>query len=135
MQPDREAEIVRRVRASFEAFNRGDYDEATASMHPDVEYVPVAGQAPIRGREALRAWMEPSAWDQQAIEPLDITVGENKVLVLSHTTARGAASGIEMEIDAWTVLTIDDELRLTRVETFSPHEEHLARSSAGVGDR
>ena len=73
MPSDRDAEIVRMVRAGFDAFNRGDFDEAASMMHPDVEYVPVAGQTPLRGRAALRAWMEPSAWERHTIEPPQLT--------------------------------------------------------------
>jgi ketosteroid isomerase-like protein len=135
MPSDRDAEIVRGVRASFEALNRGDYEEAAASLHPDVEYIPVGGQASIRGVERLREWMEPSAWDRQVIEPLDITVAGDKVLMHSRTSARGAGSGIEMEVDSWTVMTVDTDLRVTRIETFLPHEEELARSIAGLGAR
>jgi ketosteroid isomerase-like protein len=124
---DRDAEIVRRVRAGHAAFNRGDFDGAIEFTHPDVEYIPAAGQPPIRGRDQLRAWMEPSAFDRQVIEPLEITVVGNKVLVRVHTEARGAGSGIEVEIDSWTVLTVDDALLLTKVESYFLHEEEEAR--------
>jgi ketosteroid isomerase-like protein len=133
MPPDRDAEIVRRLRAGYDAFNRGDFDEAAAMMHPDVEYVPVGGQAPVHGREAFRAWMEPSAWASQVIEPLEITVAGSRVLMHGRTRARGAGSGIEMEIETWIVLTVDDELLVTRIETFFPHEEAQARQAAGAG--
>jgi ketosteroid isomerase-like protein len=135
MPSDPDADIVEKVRAGFAAFNRGDYDEAVAMLHPDVEYVPVGGQAPLRGRDALRAWMEPSAWDQQFIEPLEIVVAGTKVLMRSRTKARGAGSGIEMEVEVWSVMTVDDDLLVTRMETFLPHEEELARSIAGLGAR
>jgi ketosteroid isomerase-like protein len=134
MPSDRDADIVEKVRAGFAAFNRGDFDEAAALMHPDVEYVPVGGQTPVRGVERLREWMEPSAWDRQVIEPLDIAVAGDKVLMHSRTSARGAGSGIEMEVEVWSVMTVDADLLVTRIETFLPHEEQLARSSAGVGD-
>jgi ketosteroid isomerase-like protein len=131
---DLNAEIVEKVLASFAAFNRGDFDETVAVMHPDVEYIPVGGQAPIRGVERLREWMEPSAWDRQVIEPLDITVTGRKILVHSRTSARGAGSGIEMEVEAWTVMTLDADLLVIRIETFLPHEEAKARQAAAVAD-
>jgi ketosteroid isomerase-like protein len=133
---DRDAEIVRRVRATFDAFNRGDYDEAVAFMHTDVELVRPGVQPPLHGVEEVRAWMEPSAFEYQVIEPIEITVaGPNKVLAYTNTRARGAGSGIEMEIDAWSVITVDDQSRVTRVETFLPHEEDQARRAAAVADR
>jgi hypothetical protein len=125
---DRDAEIVRRLRATFDAFNRGDF------MHPDVELIRAGVQPPLRGVEQVRAWMEPSAFEYQVIEPIDITVAGNKVLVLTNTKARGASSGIEVEIDAWNVFTVDDDLRLTRAETYFLQEEHEARRAAAVAD-
>lgn len=129
-----DAEIIEKVRAGFAAFNRGDFDRALAMMHPDVEYIPVGGQAPIRGVKRLREWMEPSAWDRQVIEPLDITVAGEKILMHSRTSARGAGSGIEMEVEAWTVMTVDADLLVIRIETFLPHQEEEARHAAGVAD-
>jgi len=134
MPPDRDAEIARRLRAGFDAFNRGAFDEAAAMMHPDVEYVGVGDQAPIAGRDALRAWMEPNAWASQAIEPLETTVAGRKVLMRVRTTARGAGSGIEMEAETWLALTVDDDLLVTRFQTYFIHEEEDARREAGVGN-
>jgi hypothetical protein len=41
--------------------------------------------------------MEPDAFDERQIEPLEFSVQGNKVLVRKHTGARGAGSGIESE--------------------------------------
>ena len=131
---NRDAEIVRRVRAAYDAFNRGDFDGVAALVHPDVEYIPVGDQPPLRGRDQLRAWMEPSAFDRQVIEPVEVTVAGNKILVRAHTKIRGAGSGIEMETDSWNVLTVDDALLLTRLVTYFPHEEEEARRAAAVAD-
>jgi ketosteroid isomerase-like protein len=131
---DRDAEIVRRLRATFDAFNRGDFDAAIAFMHPDIEFIRAGVQPPLRGVEQVRAWMEPSAFEYQVVEPIDITVAGNKVLVLTNTKARGASSGIEVQIDAWNVFTVDDDLRLTRAETYFLQEEDEARRAAAVAD-
>ena len=53
-------------------------------------------------------------------------VGE-RALALVRSTARGAGSGIEIEIDAWTVYTFDDLGRFIRVEIYLEHEEDDAR--------
>jgi ketosteroid isomerase-like protein len=131
---DRDAEIVRRLRATFDAFNRGDFDAAVAFMHPDIELVRAGVQPPLQGTEQVRAWMEPSAFEYQIVELIDITVAGNKVLVLTNTKARGASSGIEVEIAAWNVFTVDDDLRLTRAETYFLQEEDEARRAAAVAD-
>ena len=130
----REEEIVRRVRATFDAFNRCDFDAAIAFMHPDVELVRAGVEQPLRGVEQVRSWMEPNAFESQVIQPVDITVSGSKVLVFTNTKARGASSGIEVEIDAWNVFTVDDDLRLTRAETYFLQEEEEARRAAAVAD-
>lgn len=134
MTQDRDAEIVRRLRATFDAFNRGDFDAAVAFMHPDIELIRAGVQPPLRGVEQVREWMEPSAFEYQFVEPIDITVAGNKILVLTNTKARGASSGIDVAIDAWNVFTIDDDLRVTRAETYFLQEEDEARRAAAVAD-
>ena len=60
-----EDELLRRLRAGYDAFNRGDYDATVEWIHPDVVYVSPGGIAEVRGAEALRAWMEPDAFEDQ----------------------------------------------------------------------
>ena len=66
---------------------------------PTIEIVPPGGQASLRGAAALRAWMEPDAFEEQRIEPLDFRVEGDKVLVRQHAQARGAGSGIELDVE------------------------------------
>ena len=126
----REEEIVQRVREGFAALSREDFDEVVSLLHPDIEYIPVGGQPPLRGRDAMREWMEPSAFSAQVLEPREISVHGNKVLVRLHSRARGAASGIEVEVESWSVLTLDEELRITRSVTYFLRDEDLARADA-----
>ena len=130
----RDAAMIDALRRSFEAFNRGDFDTAVEIAHPEIEVVPPGGQASRRGAEALRAWMEPDAFDEQRAEPLDFRVEGNKVLVHLHTQGRGAGSGIELEVDLWAVWTFDDELLVTRVEAFLPHQEAEALDAVGLSE-
>src|SRR4051812_32961126 len=128
----RDAAMIDALRRTYEAFNRGDFDAALASAHPEIEFVPPGGQASLKGAEALRAWMEPDAFDEQRIEPLDFRVQRNKVLVRQRTQARGAGSGINLDLEVWTVWTLDDDLLVTRAETYLPHQESEALEAAGL---
>src|SRR5439155_12453962 len=56
-------EKIERVRATYDAFNRGDFDAAMETVHPDVEFVPPGGQQAMRGAARVRAWMEPDAFE------------------------------------------------------------------------
>jgi ketosteroid isomerase-like protein len=131
---DRDTEIIARLRRGYEAFNRGDFDAAVEMAHPDIEFISVGAQPPLRGVDQFRAWMEPDAFETQAIEPLELIVAGNKVLVRQRATARGASSGIEMEIDSWSVWTLNEDGLATRVEGFLHHQSAEAGRAAGLRD-
>jgi ketosteroid isomerase-like protein len=123
-----EEELIRRLESSYDAFNRGDFDAATEWVHPEIVFISLSpGRTEIHGLEAFRAWMEPDAFESQAVSGEIIELVGNKALIHQQTRARGAGSGIEMEIGSWTVWTIDDEGRVTRIENFLEHEEDEAR--------
>jgi hypothetical protein len=69
-----DAAMIDALRRAFEAFNRGDFDSAIERAHPEIEFVPVGGQASLRGAEAVQAWMELDAFQEQRVEPLDFRV-------------------------------------------------------------
>ena len=47
---DREdQEIISSLRRTYQAFSRADFDGAAELMHPEIEYVPVGDQTPLRG--------------------------------------------------------------------------------------
>ena len=131
---DRDQEIVAGLRRIYEAFNRGDFDAAIALMHPEVEYVPPGGQSSLRGAEAVRAWMEPDAFEENQVEPLEFSIHDNKVLVRQHAKARGAGSGIELDLEIWGVWTLNDDGLATRLEVYLPHQEAEALEAAGLSE-
>jgi hypothetical protein len=124
--------IAERLRAGYDAFNRGDFDEAASYYHPEVELHRPGGLGSLVGTDALRAWMEPDAFSSQRIEPLSVEVGDGKVLIHQRMRAVAAGSGIEMENDTWCVMSYDEDLQVTRIETFMFHEEEAARAAAGL---
>ena len=132
--PDRDQEIVDSLRRAYEAFSRADFDAAIEIAHPEVEFALPGRQSPLRGADALRAWMEPDAIEEQRIEPREFRINGNKVLVRQHTWGRGAGSGIEVEVDMWVVWTLNDDGLVTRVEAFLLHEEIEALEAAGLSE-
>jgi hypothetical protein len=79
--------------------------------------------------------MEPDAFAEQVIQPLDFVAGEDgRVLSTQHIRARGSGSGIELEITSFTVWGFSDDGLITRVEIYLPHEEAKARAAAGLSD-
>ena len=73
--------------------------------------------------------MEPDAFESQASEPREIEIEGNRALIHQQTRARGAGSGIEIEIGSWAVLTFDEDGRVTRLENYLEHEQDEARRS------
>jgi hypothetical protein len=63
--------------------------------------------------------MGPDAHEEQRIEPLELEVNGNKVLVRQRTHGRGAESGIELDIEIWVIWTLDGA-RIARGEAISP---------------
>ena len=126
--------MISRLRRAYEEFNRGDFDTAIELAHPEIEFFPPGGQAPIRGADAFRAWMEPDAFEWQTFEIREFRVQGNNVLVRVHSRAVGAGSGIEMEIEAWALWTFDDDGLATRVEGFLPHQDAEAFEAAGLSE-
>jgi SnoaL-like domain len=126
------AEVTARVRRGYDAYSRGDFDAAMERTHPEIELIPAGGQPSIRGAAALRAWMEPDAFESQVIEPLEIRLNGSKVLIHQHSTIRGAGSGIEADFLTWSVWTLDEEGRTRRIEIYLDHEEAKALEATGL---
>ena len=118
---------MERLRRGNEAINRGDFDSAIELAHPEIVLVRPGVLPELRGTEAIRAWMEPDAFESQTVELLDFEVEGNRVLTRQRTSARGAGSGIEMEVNSLSLWTFDEDGKVTRVEAFSMDEEDTAR--------
>ncbi len=126
--------MINSLRHAYESFNRGEFDAAIELAHPDIEFLPPGGQAPIRGADAFRAWMEPDAFESQTLEAREFRVQGNKVLVRQHARAVGAGSGIEIELETWSLWTLDDDGLAIRVQGFLPHQDAEAFEAAGLSE-
>src|SRR5262245_29319754 len=130
---DRDDEIRVAVREWFDAFNSGDFDTAIRRVDPDFEFLRPGGLPPLHGAEAMRAWMEPDAFESQVVDVLSMEINGDRVLVRQRTRVRGAGSGIEVELESWLVLTFDEEHELaTRAEAFPSDREAEARKATGL---
>ena len=127
-------EYVEKLKRAYAALNRRDYDEAISIAHPDIEYLPAGAQPAYRGIASFRKWMEPDAFEEQLIEPLEFVPSGKKILVKHRVRARGAGSGIEMEIETWGVWTFDEAGLAIRIEAYLDHEAAKAREAAGVSE-
>jgi ketosteroid isomerase-like protein len=128
-------ENVETARRWLEAISGGseDFDRALALVHRDIVFVPPGDQAPYRGAESLRRWMEPDAFEEQVVKAFDtVVVTDTMILGRQLVMARGTASGIEMDVVTWSVWTFDEDGLITRIELYLAHEEDRAREAAGL---
>ena len=120
-------EKIERITKLLAALNAGELDDAVELSDSDIVLVRPGGAGELRGVERLREWMEPDAFESQVTEALAFEVDGGRALAQVRSSARGAGSGIEIDIDAWTVYSFDDQGRITRVEIYLKHEEEEAR--------
>ncbi len=119
--------MIAGLRETNDAINRGEFDKAIELADPDIVLVRTGSLPVLHGADALRAWMEPDAFESQHFELLDHEVSGHRVLVHTLTRARGAGSGIEVEIQTQTLWSFNDAGRISRVEIFLLEQEDEAR--------
>lgn len=128
-----EKENVEVVRRWLNAISSEDFDAALALVHPDVVLVPPGNQAPYRGAEIVRRWMEPDAFQGQVVKSFEpIVVTDKTILGRQNVTARGRASGFQVDVTSWSVWTLDEDGLIARIEIYLQHEEDKARKAAGL---
>jgi ketosteroid isomerase-like protein len=97
------------LRKGYDAFNRGDFDEAARYLHPDVAWHRVIDvEQTLDGRDAVRGNMEPEVWSKQEVEIRGMEVIGESILVDTVFHAEGSGSGIEMEQVGFHVWRIRD---------------------------
>jgi ketosteroid isomerase-like protein len=129
----RNADVFRETVA---AFDRRDRDAWLANCDPDHEVIPsetFPEAHPVRGREA--AWQYyvdvTAAFEavQFAREVEIDEAGPDKLLVHQHNVVRGRASGADVVLDYWIVITFRDG-KLRRDEWFEDRD--AAKAAAGA---
>jgi ketosteroid isomerase-like protein len=119
------------TRLGFEAYNAGDYEALAALLDPDVELhsdSELINGGDFRGHEEFMRWNSDwtEAWEEFRIEPRSIEVfGGHVILADTHQVARGAGSGIEVEMDVFWVFEVADD-RVVRMHLYANRERALA---------
>ena len=123
-------------RETLEAFDRRDRAAWLATRDPDCEVIPSAmwpEADAVRGREA--AWefyvKVAEAFERLPVEDAELLDAGDKVLVHARSDVRGRASGAEVEIDYWIVITFR-EGRIARDQWFADRAEAL--EAAGLSE-
>jgi ketosteroid isomerase-like protein len=132
------------TRRGFEAYNAGDSEALTALLHPDVELHSdneLINGGDYRGHEGFMRWNAEwtEAWEEFTIEPRSLeTFGGHVILVDTHQVARGAGSGIDVEMDVFWLFELADD-QVVRMHLYANRERAVAaierwRAERGPGD-
>jgi len=121
------------IRDAYDAFNREDFDAAAVNLHPDVEWMRVSEvETPIRGKDAVRANMDPFVWSEQRIEITGMEAFGDSLVIDTVFRARGSGSGIELENESFQVWKIKDGMG-ARFETFLDRDEAVRAAKRQEG--
>ena len=103
------------IRAGFDAFNRGDFESWIAVYDEDVEFLDLA-ETPdtgvFRGHAGARAWLAKlqEAWGEGfQFEPMNVTEGDEVVVVDTRARGTGTGSGVPIEMTVYTVMRYRDQ--------------------------
>ena len=121
---------VDRARAATELFQRGEVEAFLATMDPEVEIfstpdLPNPGR--FAGREGWIEWTSQwfDAWADFEVEIEDYEpVGERHVLMSARQRAKGAGSGVPVEMRVYYLTEYRDGLA-TRFHLYADREEAL----------
>jgi ketosteroid isomerase-like protein len=118
-------ERIELVESAFEAWNRGDIDGFAEHVAEDVAWLEVSGRPEGGGdtelvgrdrmRHSLRSLFE--AWESYHLEAERIEDLGDRVVAIVRETARGRASGLEVDGRWGYVLTVADD-EIVRVEAY-----------------
>jgi ketosteroid isomerase-like protein len=118
-----------------EALSDRDLEAMLEVAHPEIELVThpgFVGQPPVyRGHEGMRHWLkalEPWESFQVEVEEL-IDTSADTVVAVSHVTARGSGSGVDVEMRTFDVIEVVDG-RIRRRRHYETREEALKAAGA-----
>lgn len=116
------------VLRAYEAFARGDIDQAVAAMHTDVEWIepdefPNGGR--YRGRAAVADYLSASRamWTELASEPTAHRRGDKIVIV--HRLRGRLVDGTTQDVTVADVFTVENS-QVVRMTAFADPTEALA---------
>jgi ketosteroid isomerase-like protein len=123
-------ENVEILRRGFEAFVRGDFDNALADVHEDfvaTRVAPMPDITPYYGPEGLmQIFVDWTAdFDEFEMSPEEfIDANAEQVVIRQRQRAVGARSGVPIEAEFWFVNTMR-ERKLLRLEIYASEAQAL----------
>jgi len=122
------------IRSGYELWGRGEFEQALALMHPEVEWIPPAyapEPGPHRGHDAVRrgidAYFQGFAEFRPEIAEIRPTDRPGTYLAEVQTYTKGRTSGIESTIDVLHLIEVRDG-KIARLQVFTDRDEALEAS-------
>jgi ketosteroid isomerase-like protein len=131
-------ESIELVRSAFAAWNTKEVRAFAELTSEDVTWLEVSGRpegdgAELHGRDRMRRSLESlfEAWESYHIEVERLEAVGDRVLALVCETARGRASGVEVD-SRWGYLISVEAGRITRVEAYRNAQQAVRAAGAAV---
>jgi ketosteroid isomerase-like protein len=128
------------VQRLFDAFNRGDFEEALGCVHPDAEVrlavepmEPVDGsRQEVHGRDGLRKFWEllDDSWEAIRVEIKDFAEGADDRLISFETWTVRGGQGIVVDTELVCVYGFRDGL-IGTCDSFKSKKDALAEFGRG----
>jgi ketosteroid isomerase-like protein len=116
---------IERIKAGWAAYNEGDFDAVMDMLDEGVEIRRLGGLETLRGKEAIRDWLAPDAYEFQRFEELtEFRENGDRILVTCDWHARGRGSGIEVDGRMFLVFTFRGD-KWSRLEVYLDEDEGL----------
>lgn len=127
------------IRESYEAINEGRLEWAADHMPPDFELVPTVGSAisgPFVGPEGVARFYSELAevWETFHVHIEEVVDFGDRVVVLGRIRNKGRGSGVEVDVVAAHLWTIEGDVPV-RLELIGDREEALRRARAESSPR
>jgi ketosteroid isomerase-like protein len=119
------------ISAGIAAFNEGDFDRFADMFAVDAEVQRAGAFGTLRGREAIRAWVDPDAVEFRGITLRASQRTGHHVLATCDVRIRGIGSGAEVTTTLYLLFTFRDDLAVRMAIYFQQTEALAAAMPAG----
>jgi ketosteroid isomerase-like protein len=124
-------ENVEVVRRFCERDDQTSLDSVIASLHPDIEWVPVQSDPEYsvhRGHDEVRAWL--TSWTEAFPDlrwEVDriVDAGNDLVVAFVRLAGRGDATGIDLETASYAVVFMLRGEKIARIHEYPDSDEAL----------
>jgi ketosteroid isomerase-like protein len=134
-------ELEERARSGMEAYNRGEIYRVLSLLHPDVSVTTsptMPNAAAFSGHEEFLRWTArwEEAWESFTSKLVEVTaIDDTHVILHTRQHGVGAASGIEVDMDAFWMFEFEWDLEQTsRLGIYLTREEALAAAGRSASD-